>query len=81
MSCEKFDPKCASCRPCLLSPFTGKPIPDSDPAVAAMNRAWDSAPYEEQEAFWLCTVKSSKDPAKLALVQRLMLKVKSMAAN
>lgn len=81
MSCEKFDPKCPSCRPVLINQFTGRPLPPDDPATVAVNAAWDAAPAEEQEAFWHCTVKSSKDPAHLKLMHRFMAKVQSLSAN
>lgn len=81
MPCEKFDPSCPDCRPVLLDVKTGRPLPKSDPAAAAMDRAWDAAPYEQQEAFWLCTVRSSKDPRLLELVRQLMLKASARSSN
>lgn len=81
MSCDAFDPSCPDCRPCLLDPETGKPLPEGHTAAAAVSRAWDAAPREEQEAFWRATVKSSKDPEDLKLVHRLMQRIQAASAN
>ncbi len=80
MSCEKFDPACPSCRPVLLDPETGRPLPEDHPAVTALSRVWNAAPFEEQEAFWHCTVKSSQDPVHRGLLHQLMLKLRASAS-
>jgi hypothetical protein len=69
MSRHEFDPKCPDCRPTLLDPATGEVLPPDDPAMVTIQRVWDAAPREQQEAFHRVTVKNSRDPKDLALVQ------------
>lgn len=81
MSHHKFDPKCPDCRPMLIDPTTGKVLSPNDPAVIAINRTWDEAPYEQQEAFHRVTVKNSRDPKDLALVTEFSEAVKRAGAQ
>lgn len=80
MSCEKFDPECPNCRPCLLDPATGKLLPDTDPAVQTVNRAWDLSPLEEKEAFWRITVRDGRDPQDMRLMEAFWQRVRKLQA-
>jgi len=71
LSRHEFNPNCPDCRPILLDPKTGKALPPEDPAMKAVNKAWDASPREEQEAFHRVTVKNSRDEKDLALLKKL----------
>lgn len=73
--CEKFDPKCPGCRPCILDVKTGMPLNQSDPVMIAVNNVWDSAPYEEQEAFYKVTALNDHSYNNMALVGKLNVKM------
>lgn len=65
MSCEKFDPKCPSCRPVLLDPKTGRTLLPNDPMMVTINAVWEESSIEDKEAFWRVTVKNSRVPGDL----------------
>ncbi len=69
MACEIFDPKCPGCRPVILNPKTGQVLEDTDPVMQVVNRVFDAASREEQEAFFRVTVKNSRDPLDLELLK------------
>jgi hypothetical protein len=71
MSKHAFDPQCADCRPIIIDPRTGAVLSPTDPFMQAVNRVWDEAPREDQEAFHRITVHNSRDPADLARVQAM----------
>jgi hypothetical protein len=81
MSCEKFDPQCPGCRPAIIDPRTGKILPADDPVMEIINRVWDASPREEQEAFWRVTVKNSRDPGDLDLMQALTSRMSAKGVN
>lgn len=77
MTCEKFDPNCPGCRPAILDPRTGKPMPKDHPLVVNVNAVWDAAPREEQEACWRIWVNNGRDPEDLNLASVFMDKVQA----
>ncbi len=69
MSCEKFDPKCPSCRPVIFDPRTGRALLPNDPMMITINSVWDASSVEDQAAFWRVTVKNSREAGDLERVQ------------
>lgn len=81
MSCEKFDPSCPNCRPCLVDPKTGQRIPESDPAMRAVNAVWDASPLADHEAFFRVTVQNGRDPDDLRRMGDFWRRVQATSAN
>jgi hypothetical protein len=54
-----------------MDPKTGEVLPADSAIMRAVNRVWDAASREEQEAFHRVTVKNSRDPQDLRLLKEL----------
>jgi hypothetical protein len=77
MSIKHFDDNCAGCKPVLADPKTMKPLPDSDPAMRAIDAVWATTTREQRQAFHNITCNNSREPADLALVEPLIADIQS----
>lgn len=75
MACEVFDPKCPGCRPTVVDPDTNQVLPPDNPIMQAINRVFDAASREEQEAFHSVTIKNSRDARDLELLEGLSRRI------
>lgn len=72
---DGFDPNCPGCRPALINPQSGMVYPADHPIAVTVNRVFDEATPEEQQAYYRVTVKNSRAPTDLDLLQNLTLKI------
>jgi hypothetical protein len=71
VSKHAFDPNCPDCRPVILDAKTMKPYAADSVVMAAVNKVWETASREEQEAFHRTTVLNGRDPGDMRLLKQL----------
>lgn len=77
MEDHEFCDSCPGCRPVLIDPATGKPLPDDSPVMKAVNAFWDNrTSYAERRAFIEVTLKNSREPHELGLAMEMMTRLK-----
>ncbi len=75
MSIKQFDDNCPGCKPVLADPKTMETLPDSDPAMQAINAVWATTTREQRQAFHNITCNNSRNAADIALVEPLMVDI------
>lgn len=73
MSKEQFNDDCPGCKPVIGSIVDGKmkTLPADSPIQAAVDRMWAKTSFEERKAFHNFTCLNSRDPAVMAVMERL----------
>ena len=80
MEDHEFCDSCPGCRPAMLDMKTGQPLPDDDPIMVAVNRAWDTqTSFAQRRAYIEVTLKNSRDPETMKLAQEAMQTVVAAA--
>jgi len=80
-ACREYDDNCFGCQPAMLDMTTGQRVPDTDPVMAAVKRAWARTPLAEKQRYHRVMVCNSRDPDDLAAVQAVVERVKEEGNN
>ncbi len=82
MEDHEFCDKCEGCRPAMLDPRTGVKVPDTDPMMVSVNRAWDNeTTFAQRKAFIEVTLKNCRNPVELRLYQEVVEIIKAALNN
>lgn len=71
MSRKKYVQGCSGCRPMMLDLNTNNPLPDTHPAMIAVNAAYDDLSESEREAWHRFTCLNGRDAACMMVCKKM----------
>ena len=69
MSKEHYEDDCEGCRPVLINPDTGQPLPENHPISQIVNGVFEKLSKQQKESFHKVCCLNSRDEQDLANVQ------------
>jgi hypothetical protein len=80
MSIEKYDNDCPGCRPALLDVKTGEVLPDDDPIMVSVNKAWEKLTPMHKQAFHRACCQNSTAASDLEAMNEIASLIKAAVA-
>lgn len=77
MSLEKYDDRCAGCRPAMIDLSTHKVLPDDSPRMKCILAVWAETTFEEREAWHRFTCLNSRAQPDMRVAKDLAVRFQS----